>query len=278
MSRIPPDGNEEISANDNLCPTLRDQTIRSDGLGRVCLNDLWAIAGSDHSRRPGEWKRSKAAKRLERALGRRIMEISHISEAPQLIHSTRGTKGLTFAHLVLAQVYAEYLDDALAVEVREVFLRYRAADASLADDILERASVEDNRHAAARALGRVTRFQFTDVLQGHGVRQPWYAICTNAVYRTVLGKVAADLKAERGLKKADSLRDAMSTTELAAIALAESFSADRIAAKSSHGGPACNQETAAASRTVRAALDAEARARSAKLSPPANDPGPSKAA
>lgn len=68
---------------------------------------------------------------------------SHHSEkirVSDLIYSTLGKDGGTFAHPVLALAYSEYLSPKLAVEVREVFLRYRAADATLADEILEKAS------------------------------------------------------------------------------------------------------------------------------------------
>ena len=272
MSHESPDVQKNSAANDDQCPALRSQAIRADTEGRVCLNDIWAVGGSDPNRRPAIWRRGALAKRLAKALADRIVRISHISSPPVLLVSSRGAKGLTFAHIVLAQAYAEYLDADLAVEIREVFLRYRAADASLADDILERASLEDNRHTVARALGRVTRGRFTDVLKGHGVRQPWYAICTDAVYGTVLGKPAAALKTALGIPKSGSLRDAMTTTQLAAVALAESFSADRIEANECRGGPQCKEETAAASRTVRAAMDAEARARRV-IAAPANDDG-----
>lgn len=273
MSHESPDVHKNPAANDDQCPVLRSQAIRSDDEGRVCLNDIWAVAGADTTRRPSKWMSSSGARRLTTALRNRIVQNLDNSDPPTDLHtSSKGRFGQTFAHIVLAQAYAEYLDAGLAVEVREVFLRYRAADASLADDILERASIEDNRHTVARALGRVTRGRFTDVLKGHGVRQPWYAICTDAVYGTVLGKPAAALKSAMGVPKSGSLRDAMTTTQLAAIALAESFSADRIQANDCHGGPRCKEETAAASRTVRAAMDAEARARR-MIASPANDDG-----
>lgn len=278
MSQEPTGHNKNPAANDNQQPILRSKALRTNDDGLVCLNDIWAIAGSPHARRPGEWKRTAAAKRITGALSRRIMGDSHRSKVPELIKAGLGAKGLTFAHVVLAQHFAEFLDDDLAVEVREVFLRYRAGDATLADEILERASVEENRRVAVRAMGRVTRGQFTDVLQDHGVRAPFYAICTDTVYKTVLDKPAAELKRDLAVPKAGSLRDALSTTELAAIALAESFSADRIKAENRHGGPACQQATSTAARNVRAAMDAEARSRRLPPPPPANDDGSSSAA
>lgn len=265
------------AANDDQAPVIRAQPIRSDVDSRVCLNDLWAIAGSDKNRRPSEWRRTAAAKRMMGALAARIVGNSHKSP-PVLIRAGRGSKGLTFAHVVLAQAYAEFLDDELAVEVREVFLRYRAGDASLADEILERASAEENRRAAVRAMGRVTRDKFTDVLRDHGVKQPYFGICTNVVYQTVLGRPAAALKQALGVAPKGSLRDAMSITQLAAVNFAEALSADRIEATDCQGGPECQQATAAASRTVRDALDAEKRTRRRAISAPANDDGSQDAA
>lgn len=260
------------AANDDQAPVIRSQSIRTNAAGLVCLNDIWSIAGSDRTRRPAKWLSSTAAQRLKAALHSRIVQNLDIStKAPALTKSTRGRMGQSHAHIVLAQAYAEYLDADLAVEVREVFLRYRAGDASLADEILERASAEENRRAAVRAMGRVTRDKFTDVLQDHGVKQPYFGICTNVVYQTVLGKPAAALKQALGVAPKGSLRDAMSITQLAAVNFAEALSADRIEATDCQGGPECQQATAAASRTVRDALDAEKRTRRRAISAPAND-------
>lgn len=264
------------AANDML-PVLRNQAIRSNAEGLICLNDIWSAAGSDKTRRPAEWRRTASAKRLHGALAARIVGNSHKC-APTLVSAERGSKGLTFAHIVLAQAYAEFLDDNLAVEVREVFLRFRAGDASLADEILERASLEENRRVATRAMGRVTRGQFTDVLQQHGVVKPFFGICTNVVYQTVLGKPAAALKKALGVPKNGSLRDAMSVTQLAAIALAEALSTDRIEADECNGGEECRQATFSASRHVRGALDAERKDRKIKPALAANDTGEADAA
>lgn len=268
---------QQKSAANDLAPVLRDKQIRTNADGLVCLNDLWSAAGSYKARRPAEWRRTAAAKRLTGALAARIVGDSHISP-PVLIDAKRGKKGLTFAHVVLAQAYAEFLDDDLAVEVREVFLRYRAGDANLADEILERASAEENRRVATRAMGRVARGQFTDVLQQHGVVQPYFGICTNVVYQTVLGKPAAALKKALGVAPKGNLRDAMSVTQLAAVAFAEALSADRIQRDDCQGGPACKAATAAASRGVRSVLDTEQRAKKVALPSPANDVGKASAA
>lgn len=59
----------------------------------------------------------------------------------------RGAAGGTFADVRLALAYAEYLNPDLAMEVREIVLRDKAAYPTLADDILQRATPEANEGA-----------------------------------------------------------------------------------------------------------------------------------
>lgn len=121
---------------------LRKSRITTDEAGNVCLNDLWQLAGAPKNGRPYDWRRSTRAKALEQALQTRITEISRSSKESQEPLTSyvdgRGTKARTFAHPVLALDYSEYLDPSLGVEVRETFLRYRANDISLANDIFDR--------------------------------------------------------------------------------------------------------------------------------------------
>ncbi|MFZ1106288.1 MAG: KilA-N domain-containing protein [Hyphomicrobiaceae bacterium] len=120
---------------------LRGVSVREDEHGNVCLNDLWTLAGGPENRRPVDWRRSTRATALEAALNDRMVENLHHSgaSARETYRTTgKGRGSRTFAHPVLALDYAEYLEPALAVEMREIFLRYRAADISLANDILDR--------------------------------------------------------------------------------------------------------------------------------------------
>ncbi len=123
-------------------PELRGERIAEDEHGNICLNDLWRLAGEPKSGRPYDWRRGARAKALEHALQDRITENfrnSPKSKAVSIVYvHGRGMKARTFAHPVLALDYAEYLEPALGVEVREIFLRYRANDVGLANDILDR--------------------------------------------------------------------------------------------------------------------------------------------
>jgi hypothetical protein len=69
----------------------------------------------------------------------------------------RGVGGVVFAHPILACAYAGYLSPELEVEIGDVWLRYRAGDPTLADEVLERTSPEANLWVASRAEARAIR-------------------------------------------------------------------------------------------------------------------------
>lgn len=121
---------------------LRNQRVTDDEHGNICLNDIWAIAGSPENLRPANWHRQKRTEALEAVLKERIVFLKHnpseSDEIPTYCVQGRGGKAKSFAHPVLALDYAEALNPALGVEVKEVFLRYRANDIGLANDILDR--------------------------------------------------------------------------------------------------------------------------------------------
>lgn len=119
---------------------VRGTPVASDELGNICLNDLWRLAGSPENKRARDWYRGKRARALEAALQERIVEISHkpAKEVTGTTYYTNGRGGgaKTYAHPVLALDFAEYLDPAIGVEVRNIFLRFKAKDVSLAEEIL----------------------------------------------------------------------------------------------------------------------------------------------
>lgn len=246
---------QKIPTASDQAVVIRSQAIRSNADGLVCLNDLWMLMGSDKNRRPYKWRRSAVAKRLVAALAVRIGRNSPKSSEADLIDAKRGTKGLTYAHVVLALAYAEYLDAGLAVEVREVFLRYRAGDATLADEVLQRAAPEGNEWAAIRALGRSQRRRYTDCLQDHGVQGKDYGICTDSGYRGLFGKSAKDLRVEKGLGKSASLRDAMTADELTFVMATETLARERITEEQSEGGEECRVATLRSALNLRKALE-----------------------
>lgn len=77
---------------------------------------------------------------------------------------------------------------------------------------------------------------FTDTLKDHGVHTWGYAKCTDAINVGVLGKTAADIKAERKVK---SVRDSNDMAENAALLLAEKKAAVTIEYVDAQGNNQC---------------------------------------
>jgi hypothetical protein len=239
---------------------LRGHLVEEDEQGRWNLNDIWLLAKAPASRLPKEWVKKKPTKRLVDALQKKVT-ISLLKEnkvnIPVLYAKRgRGNEG-TFAHPVLAAVYAGYLSPKLEIETREVWLRFRSGDASLADEILQRASPEDNQWVGVRAMGRAKRNEFTSVLQSHGVTGSGYAQCTEAVYTGLFDANAQQLRIDKGLlKRSASLRDAMDTDELVSIMFAETLSRKRIVDEDAAGNSQCVKATERSTAFVRQAIEA----------------------
>lgn len=247
--------------NPTAFPVIRGRVVHMDGDGLFCLNDIWRAAGFSKSQTPAHWRALDTVSRLTMAVVEKITGKSGgwtKAEMRMAIHS-KGAAG-TYADSRLALSYAEYLNPKLALEVKEVFLRYKAGDAVLADEILERSTPEDNEWAGQRALARAGRKPFTDTLQRHGVRLPSeYAKCTNAVYIGLFRKTARELKAAKQVTS--HLRDAMDGVELTFVAAGEALARERIEQTNCSNAVACEVATLRSTSFLRDAIEAERRDR-----------------
>lgn len=137
-----------------------------------------------------------------------------------------------------------------------VFLAYLDASPELAGDIIDRATPEDLKRIEARLRGKQVRMSFTSTLQKHGVNPGWqFAVCTNAIYKPLLGADAKALKQQRGLAKRDSLRDSMSYVELAAVMLAEGLATQTIETEDRQGFVPCRDASSEAGDRVSRVFD-----------------------
>lgn len=238
---------------------IRGRSVRFDENGLACLSDIWKAAGFSKHQQPAQWARLPGTRRkMERVLELNVGKShNYTKEDMHLVYRTRrGADGGTYADVRLALDYAEYLNPKLAIEVKEVFLRFKAGDATLADEVLQRASAEDNEWAAKRALGRSARHSYTGQLQTRGVKEGYeFGLCTNETYIGLFNRTASELKTDRGLKaKGASLRDAMSVSELVKIAFSEVLSVERMEAEDSQGFNQCRMATRVAASSVKRAL------------------------
>lgn len=249
-------------ATTNGFPIIRGRTISIDDQGFVCLNDIWRAAGFSKNQSPSHWTQLAITERLIVALLDRNAKQNGISNynPKSVIYAKRGQGGGTYADVRLAVKYAEYLNEKLALEVAEVFLRYKAADPALADEVLQRASPAANEWAGKRAMARAGRRPFTDTLQRHGVRLPLeYARCTDAVYIGLFRKTARDLKRAKATRS--NLRDAMDAVELTLVATGEALARERIEQTNCDGAVACEAATLRSTSFLRDAIEAERRDR-----------------
>lgn len=233
---------------------LKGRQIREDSSGLVSLTDIYEAARSPKNQSPPQWARLPSSGKLVLALHEKLMGKSHEKAKIRIssIYYTKRGDG-TYAHPIIA-AYAAYLSPKLAIEIKEVWLRYKAGDATLADEILSRASDDDNKWAAARAISRVQRNRFTDVLKRAGVSARGYPRCTDAIYVGLFDMKAAQLKKALGTQVT---RDGMDLAQLSQITLTESMAAERIEDEYCRGDTECAEASSITAGFVRSAIEQE---------------------
>jgi hypothetical protein len=234
--------------------------IRVDDAGRVCLNDIHKAAGFTKNQRPHDWIRGPSATREISAVLERITGKSRNwtkDEIRSAYHTAKGQQGGTWAHENLALGYAAYLSPKLAVDIRDVFLRYQRGDETLIPEIISRKPANDDRDLH-RQIGKQVRNKYTRTLDEHGVTEPLeYAACTNETYKALFGGTAKQIRNLRGLAKNANIRDNMTLPELAFTMASEALAAERIEQEAAAGFLECRDATKAASFSIRGAIEAD---------------------
>lgn len=256
----------QFMANHSL--VLRGKIISEDAFGNIRLDDLWELSGAKETRRPKHWRMTVTAKMLIEELLKKVTTANLKEDKPYspVIYAKqgRGNEG-TYAHPILAAAYAGYLSPKLEIEVREVWLRYRRGDATLADEILQRATAEENRWAGARALARSQRVSYTDTLKRHYVEGKGYLYCTEALYLRLLGGRSFQLRQRMGLPERANIRDSLDIAQLSYVMAAEALAAERIAEEHRLGNDECIDATARGAQAIRNAIDSDRRNRQKRI-------------
>lgn len=242
---------------------LRNTPISTDEQGRVCLDDLWVAARTSSGRKPSYWRLTEGFKALKRVLQKKVGN-PDVNGEVVCARRGRGQKG-TYAHPILAAAYAGYLDPHLEIEMRDVWLRYRSGDATLADEILQRATQEANHWAGVRALVRSGRRAYTDVLKAHGVKDRGYMECTEAVYLHLLGGRSYQIRSALRLKPKTNLREHLDADKLAYILAAEALSAERIEEEQRQGNKDCVEASALCASAIQKAINDDRKNRQRRL-------------
>lgn len=122
-------------------------STNADGL--ISLTDLWKAGGQKRHQHPGRWTKNDENIAF-------IGEVARKLDSPLegILTSRSGRAGSpgvgTFAHWQIALAYAKYLPPELHMAVNEVFMRYKAGDPKLAEEVIDK--VED-----PAALERIER-------------------------------------------------------------------------------------------------------------------------
>jgi hypothetical protein len=227
--------------------------IRTNDAGLVSLTDIYATAErdgqADGKRKPGDWARESGADFIDfvaENLDTRKTGIYKSSKA----RADRG--GGTYAHWQIALAYAKYLSPELHMQVNEVYARVKSGDVTLADEIADKATPEQQEWLARRVAGKAARGQLTATLSAHGVVGKGYADCTNAIYKPILGGKKSEICAKRGLSRSKNLRDVMDLEQLTRTALAEIVARKNIERYNVRGNDHCSQECGRAAQKVAA--------------------------
>ena len=232
---------------------LRGKKIETNQDGLICLDDIWRAARSPVGKAPANWRKRAEVTELQIALYERLYK-SQKYEFSKIIKQVAEPQR-TFGHPILAVGYASYLNAKLAVEIKEIWVRYAQADPTLADDILSRASEEANEWAGTRALSRVKRREYTDTLQVHGVRGSGYGKCTDAIYEQILGGPAWKVRQARQLEPKVNLRNEISVSELTFVMASESLAKDRIHDEDSRGNLECSAASGRSAFFIKKAIE-----------------------
>lgn len=259
-----PDPNVGLPTSEGKFPEIRGRMIRVDDAGRVSLNDIWQAVGSPEAQRPSEWRKLPHARNGADAVLKELSDNGGFSPISDLsiksvLYAERGRGGGTWAHPLLAVQYAAYISAEIGTEIAKIFIRYKLADPTLTDELLERSSPEASEWLIRREIARDKRKAVTSTWAAHGVTGQGFAQCTNAEYRGLHGTDAAGIRKERGLPEKTNVRDHLTSTELLEVALTEAYAKERIEALNDQGNAECARSCYVSGKSVRSAREEQAR-------------------
>lgn len=213
----------------------------------INLTKMWEMVGKPESQTPSKWKSLPSVDTLIQQIltEKGVEDKGRLSDVLKI---TRGRTGKTLAHWKLALDYAGYLSPALKSQFYD-WIRERIEEEANPDLAYKRGRERavkgwqkqgrDQQWIQQRINGIESRLTFTDTLKNHGVNFPHeYGVCTNEIYKPILGGTAKEIKQRRGIRK---VRDGLSRVELAALDLAEAIASEKMETQDSQGFSECRQ-------------------------------------
>jgi hypothetical protein len=226
----------------------------------ISLTDMWRAQGSPTSKRVNDWLNNDNIKPLLTVLA------VELNTTPSCIYETRkGKGGGTFGIPKLALAYAEYLSPEFHSWALGTLIERIEEDADPELGITRsrgRAIAKWKRQGKSdewintRLKEIEGRNYLTDELQTRGINQPWqYGVCTNEIYKPILGGETKKVKEERGLPAKSNLRDSLDEVENAAIILAEAIARKKMRINELQGFKECRDACSESGEQVKKALD-----------------------
>jgi hypothetical protein len=226
----------------------------------ISLTDMWKAQGSPDARRPSDWLVLPTTLELLPVLASELnAEISGIYE------TRKGKGGGTFGIPKLALAYAEYLSPEFHSWALGALVERIEEDADPELGITRsrgRAVAKWKRDGKSDEWIRTRlkeiegRNYLTDELKDRGVHHPWqYGVCTNEIYKPVLGGEAKEVKLERKVPAKSNLRDSLDDVENAAITLAEALARKKMRTDDLHGFKECRDVCTESGEKVKKALE-----------------------
>lgn len=253
-----------------------DALVRQDQHGFISLNDMWLAAGKPEGKLdPRRWA-GKPYEKISGSSGKPSVSggpgyefIEFIANklnvnAAHIYKTTRGKYGGTWAHWQIALAYAKYLSPEFHAWANQVIKERIEENASPELGIARsrdravaawRKQGKDEAFISARLKGIDARNVFTETLGKHGISGSGFGICTNNIYKPVVGGTAAEVRKQKGLPDKCNLRDHMSAVELAGTFFAETLASDKIQRENRQGLNPCASACLSAGMDVKAMLD-----------------------
>jgi hypothetical protein len=237
---------------------IRDQRIGEDYGGLLNLTDIWRLAGSPSTKKPGHWRQLPTTEDYIEAVARNVRKsyIRAKNDAESVFYTKKGTGGGTYAHILIAIAYGEYLSPELAVDVKSVYTRFRVGDLSLVDEILEKAD-DARKFQDTRDISKQVRNKYTATLTAHKAGGSAIGYCTDAIYQVLLGGTCRQISSDMKLPAKASLRDNLPLGHLLQTMTTEYMASERIDAMNVQGKEPCAEASRVSARYVKDAFERE---------------------
>lgn len=166
--------------------------IRTNEAGLVSLTDIYAAADreglADGKRKPGDWARESGADFID------FVASNLNTRKTGIYKTTRGKGGGTFAHWQIALAYAKYLSPELHMQVNEVYARVKSGDVTLADEIADKATPQQQDWGIPRTLP----IKRSGVFQGLKEKLGFHPADSDCIEAAIEDSRTRTGKAERG--------------------------------------------------------------------------------